>query len=396
MRDIQRSIALVIILLSFITIGFSITHTFTIKGGRTVADCDYPTAGRSLFMFGGSYEAWFTDYVSLGVYPYFSQLNGGPYNGGNPPLDPNFRTYIAGADLLVRLRPTWKYCNLYFDNKYVFVSRIAPYVNVGFGGITFDPERRNGVEINTTQNNYTKHTSTAPVIGGGFTFFSKLGVSGDLGVEYHKVNSDYLDGTPGGKDKDAFFTGYLALTISSSTPTAPPVRKVIEPILAPPPPPKPVPIIEPIPEPVPEPIPEPIIIPEPVPEPVPEPPPAPKPEIEFKKDVNLVIEGVVFKTGSAELTPGALVVLNKVVQTLKDFPEITLSIQGHTDSDGSEASNLSLSDRRAKSVRTYLISKGIASSRLTTIGYGESRPRVANDTPANKQINRRIEFIRTD
>ncbi len=395
MRDFRKSITLVVLLLVFITTGFSITNTFSVRGGRTVSDTDIPSGQRSLFMFGGSYEAWFTDYASLGGYAYFSQLNGGPYDGGNPPKPPNFRTYIAGGDIMVRIRPTWKYCNAYFSHG--MIRRIAPYVHTGFGVITFDPERRNASPITTSSNNYTKHTSTAPIIGGGFTFFSKYGVSGDLGVEYHKVNTDYLDGTPGGKDKDAFFTGYIALTLSSSKPIATPPPIIVEPTPPPPPPPpKPEPVIEPIPEPIIIPEPEPVVIPEPVPEPIPEPAPAPKPEIEFKKDVNLVIEGVVFKTGSAELTPGALVILNKVVQTLKDFPEVKLSIQGHTDSDGSDASNLDLSQRRAKSVRTYLVSKGIDGTRLTTAGYGESRPRVANDTPANKQINRRIEFIRID
>lgn len=396
MRENRKSIALVILLFVFITTAFSITHTFSVKGGRTMSQCDIPSERRSLFMFGGSYEAWFTDYASLGVYPYFSQLNGGPYQyPANVPADEkNFRAYIAGADLLLRIRPTWKYCNLYFETG--LVKRIAPYVHVGFGGITFDPKRRNGGTI-VTSNDYTKHTSTAPVIGGGITLFSQLGITGDMGVEYHKVNTDYLDGTPGGNDRDAFLTGYLALTLSSSRPVAPAKPVIVEPTpVPPPPPPKPEPVIEPVPVVIPEPVPEPVIIPEPVPEPVPEPAPAPKPEIEFKKDVNLVIEGVVFKTGSAELTPGALIVLNKVVQTLKDFPEVKLSIQGHTDSDGSDASNLDLSQRRAKSVRTYLISKGIAGTRLTTAGYGESRPKVANDTPANKQINRRIEFIRID
>lgn len=120
------------------------------------------------------------------------------------------------------------------------------------------------------------------------------------------------------------------------------------------------------------------------------------PELVFKKDINLTIKGVTFKTNSAELTAAATVELNKVVTALLEFPEVTLDIQGHTDSDGTDAANMDLSKRRTASVKAYLVGKGIGADRLTTSWYGESKPIAPNTTPAGKAQNRRIEFKRTD
>jgi len=77
---------------------------------------------------------------------------------------------------------------------------------------------------------------------------------------------------------------------------------------------------------------------------------------------------------------------------LRDNPTARVQIAGHTDSDGSESSNQTLSERRAQSVYQYLVSKGIAGNRLTTVGHGESNPVVPNNSAANKARNRRIEF----
>jgi outer membrane protein OmpA-like peptidoglycan-associated protein len=283
---------------------------------------------------------------------------------------------MAGLDIKLRFRPHWDWSNIVMPGK--FISRIAPYVNTGVGIVTFDPLDRHGIEI---QGHYKRHAGSAPIFGAGFTFFSRMGVTGDLGMEYHFVNSDALDGFNYGNDKDRFWTGYIALTIGSA-------KRVVPPVLPP--------------EPLPEPVPEPIIQPEPLPEPVPIPEPAPEPivkepPIEIRKDVNLIIKGVTFKTDKAELTALAKVELDKLVRTLtEDYPDITLDIQGHTDSDASDAYNMDLSRRRSASVRTYLISKGVAANRLTTSWYGERRPIAPNTTPAGKALNRRIEFKRTD
>ena len=65
---------------------------------------------------------------------------------------------------------------------------------------------------------------------------------------------------------------------------------------------------------------------------------------------------------------------------------------GHTDSDGADANNLVLSKNRAAAVRDYITGKGISATRVTSVGFGETKPILANDSDANKQLNRRVEF----
>ena len=77
---------------------------------------------------------------------------------------------------------------------------------------------------------------------------------------------------------------------------------------------------------------------------------------------------------------------------MKEYPETIFHIGGHTDSQGSDEYNLKLSKERAASVREFLVSKGIPASRLTSEGYGESRPIATNNTAAGRQENRRVEI----
>ena len=106
----------------------------------------------------------------------------------------------------------------------------------------------------------------------------------------------------------------------------------------------------------------------------------------------LSFDNIYFASGSATLKPESYSILDSVAILLRDNPTSRIQISGHTDSDGSEASNQTLSERRAQSVCAYLVNTGIAGSRLTTIGYGESMPVVPNDSAVNKAKNRRIEF----
>ncbi|RZK47156.1 MAG: OmpA family protein, partial [Pedobacter sp.] len=80
------------------------------------------------------------------------------------------------------------------------------------------------------------------------------------------------------------------------------------------------------------------------------------------------------------------------VTLLSENPAIEIEMSAHTDSKGSDEYNFKLSDDRAKSVREYILSKGIAASRIISQGYGETRPEVPNDTDENRQLNRRVEF----
>lgn len=102
---------------------------------------------------------------------------------------------------------------------------------------------------------------------------------------------------------------------------------------------------------------------------------------------------VLFETGKAELKGGAAVNLAKLSAFLTQHPDRTITIEGHTDSVGSEDYNQGLSQRRANSVQQFLVSQGVASTRLTAVGKGESFPVASNDDNAGRQMNRRVEVV---
>lgn len=102
-----------------------------------------------------------------------------------------------------------------------------------------------------------------------------------------------------------------------------------------------------------------------------------------------------FGFDSSNLTSSAMVNLDKLVQVLANNPDTNINIYGYTDSKGSDSYNLSLSDRRAAAVKSYMMSKGIASSRMLTMGMGEKDPIASNDTDAGRADNRRVEFAIT-
>jgi outer membrane protein OmpA-like peptidoglycan-associated protein/polyisoprenoid-binding protein YceI len=99
-----------------------------------------------------------------------------------------------------------------------------------------------------------------------------------------------------------------------------------------------------------------------------------------------------FRSGSATLNVAGSAILANLVDIISRCPGMKVELGGHTDDLGSDAANLSLSEKRANAVRTWLIGKGIAADRLTARGYGENLPLVTNDTAANMARNRRIEF----
>jgi OmpA-OmpF porin, OOP family len=107
----------------------------------------------------------------------------------------------------------------------------------------------------------------------------------------------------------------------------------------------------------------------------------------------LTLGDVLFETGKADLRPGALRNLYPLVTFLQKYPERRVVIEGHTDSVGSEAYNLDLSQRRADAVRDFLLQNGVNAAQLTTHGYGKASPVASNDTAAGRQQNRRVELI---
>ncbi|WP_086933194.1 OmpA family protein [Agarilytica rhodophyticola] len=108
------------------------------------------------------------------------------------------------------------------------------------------------------------------------------------------------------------------------------------------------------------------------------------------------LEGLFFEFDSADITKESYVVLDNLVEVLNETPEMTISIDGHTDELGSEKYNLDLSLRRAESVKNYLIKKGIKDSRLVVAGYGEGRPKTLSKDSKARAQNRRVEVVRTN
>lgn len=113
-----------------------------------------------------------------------------------------------------------------------------------------------------------------------------------------------------------------------------------------------------------------------------------------KIGVPIVLEGVTFETNKSTITPESAQVLRSALKTLTTYPDIQVEIRGHTDNIGSKKSNIKLSQRRAESVREWLIERGIDPARIVAKGYGPDVPIVPNDSPDNKRKNRRIEFNR--
>jgi outer membrane protein OmpA-like peptidoglycan-associated protein len=110
----------------------------------------------------------------------------------------------------------------------------------------------------------------------------------------------------------------------------------------------------------------------------------------------LILEGVSFGLNSADLTAGARSELDRVADSLAGWPDLRVEIGGHTDSTGSDEYNERLSERRAESVRDYLVSRGVEADRLATRGYGESEPIADNGTSDGRAMNRRVELKRLD
>jgi OOP family OmpA-OmpF porin len=106
----------------------------------------------------------------------------------------------------------------------------------------------------------------------------------------------------------------------------------------------------------------------------------------------LVLQGVTFATGSAQLTGDSRTVLDIVAESLRGNPDVRVEVGGHTDNTGSSVVNTRLSQARAGAVRDYLLSRGVAADRMTARGYGPENPVADNGTAAGRQRNRRVEL----
>ena len=121
--------------------------------------------------------------------------------------------------------------------------------------------------------------------------------------------------------------------------------------------------------------------------------PEPKgPPVELVKRLSGPLRGITFAGGKAVIDPSSLPALDAAVEALKELPELSLIVEGHTDSVGSDARNMALSQARANAVRAYFVEHGVAKERLFAIGYGETQPVADNATKEGRAENRRIEL----
>ena len=110
-------------------------------------------------------------------------------------------------------------------------------------------------------------------------------------------------------------------------------------------------------------------------------------------DIYIRLVGLNFEVGRAEIAPENYPLLSKVQDALRVFPEASMVVEGHTDSHGSDQTNLSLSQQRAMAVRGYLMnSMALNPQLITAVGYGESQPVANNETPEGRRRNRRIDI----
>lgn len=139
------------------------------------------------------------------------------------------------------------------------------------------------------------------------------------------------------------------------------------------------------------PAPAPVAAPAPKPAPPPPPPPPPPaPEVGTKI---MSLEGTHFDFNSAALKPEGMAKLDAAAAVMAENPSLIVGVEGHTDAVGSDAYNQGLSERRAQSAVSYLVSKGVDASRLQPTGYGESKPVATNDTAEGRAQNRRVDLV---
>ena len=118
----------------------------------------------------------------------------------------------------------------------------------------------------------------------------------------------------------------------------------------------------------------------------------PEPNDDDQKRLNQYAKTILFDTGKATIKFQSAEVLNQIINVLKKFPKSRFRIEGHTDSTGKKAKNITLSQNRADAVKIYLIQGGIASDRLESIGYGPEKPIASNKTRKGRELNRRVEI----
>ena len=107
----------------------------------------------------------------------------------------------------------------------------------------------------------------------------------------------------------------------------------------------------------------------------------------------VTLPGIYFDTGKAQIKAGARENLSRIAEQLRRNESVLVVVEGHTDSTGSDQLNQRLSEQRARAVRDFLVTQGLAAERISTVGKGEGSPIASNDTAAGRQQNRRVELV---
>ncbi|MBS1598940.1 MAG: OmpA family protein [Bacteroidetes bacterium] len=111
-------------------------------------------------------------------------------------------------------------------------------------------------------------------------------------------------------------------------------------------------------------------------------------------DAKIITHGINFDIDKATIRPESMGTLNMIVQILKDNPDVKFEIDGHTDNSGTASHNLTLSQQRSDAVKLQLLNMGVDAARLSSKGFGDTKPIADNNTPEGKANNRRVEFVR--
>jgi outer membrane protein OmpA-like peptidoglycan-associated protein len=350
MKNLVLTALIMLALLAGIQNLFAFESTVGIRGGIGMPFNDYNDTGcenNPGIMLGASYEAWLKEYLSLGIYPYYTKFNGNfyyPPDYKGPEYGTDYNVWIAGADILAKYRPT-KHVVIDFNSG--CLRRIAPFVELGAGLAYYKT-----AEQNSGKDEYFPGAKglavIAPSVGAGISFQTKWPLSVDLGARFDFSWTDRIDTFDEEDLNDAYLMPYLGIgwTFGGKKEAATSDSSKRKPL---------------------------------------------KDKISMKEDFTL--EGVQFEFDSAVLTSEARTILSDVVIQMKKYPAVRFDIQGHTDNVGTESYNDDLSLRRADSVKNYLVENGVAPERLDTHGFGFRVPVATNDTSEGRAENRRIEFV---
>ena len=135
-------------------------------------------------------------------------------------------------------------------------------------------------------------------------------------------------------------------------------------------------------------------LPPPPPEPEPEPEPEPPKRVQVTADSIVITEKIMFEYDKADIRSESIELCDEIVDVIQKNPRIKkISIEGHTDGDGSAKYNKKLSQKRADAVMKYFVDHGVDAARLQSVGHGEDKPIAANDSDEGKEKNRRVEFL---